>query len=292
MELWFWAAVLSAVLGGISNFFFKVASVREYNAEIFTLYGGLTSVIGTGLIVLIYAVPIFQFNVFVLALFIGGVLSATNSILKVHALRHIDATIFFPLFKLLSPALAIIAGITFFNELFTIWEWLGMLLGLSVPLLLISKVEHSRQNNLTAGLLLVVIMAFIAAGMAAINKLAMDHSVSVLVGIFYGSLGVLIGTIVTMVYKKGFSRILSHIQEDTSSSLFFYASLRALFMTGAFALALFAFTNGGTLAIVQTIHSIYILIPIVLSIIFYNEHWNLQKAVAIVLSVASLALLG
>ena len=55
---------------------------------------------------------------------------------------------------------------------------------------------------------------------------------------------------------------------------------------------LFAFSVGGTLAVVQTIHSMYILIPIVLAIIFYNEYWNLQKAAAIVLSVVSLAFLG
>jgi len=34
------------------------------------------------------------------------------------------------------------------------------------------------------------------------------------------------------------------------------------------------------------------LIPIVLAVIFYNEHWNWQKAAAIGLSIVSLAFLG
>lgn len=292
MELWFSAAVFAAVLAGISNFFLKVASVRGYNAEIFSLYGGLVAILSTGLIVLIYAAPITQFNFFLIAIFIGGVLIATSGILKIYALRHIDATIYFPLFKLLAPALAIVAGITFFNESFTLWEWLGMLLGLLVPLLLITKTENARQNNLIAGLVLVVVTAIFSAGAAALYKLAMDNNISIVVGLFYSSLGLLVGTIVTMVYKKGVRFIRIHIQEDTSASLIFYASMRTVFITASFALTLFAFTEGGTLAVVQTIHSMYILIPIVLSIIFYNEHWNLQKAVAIVLSVAALALLG
>jgi uncharacterized membrane protein len=55
---------------------------------------------------------------------------------------------------------------------------------------------------------------------------------------------------------------------------------------------LFAFSEGGSLSVVQTIHSMYILIPIVLAVIFFKEHMNWQKVVAIVFSVVSLAFLG
>lgn len=57
-------------------------------------------------------------------------------------------------------------------------------------------------------------------------------------------------------------------------------------------LILFAYTIGGGLAVVHTILSLYIIITIVLSIIFYNEHWNLQKIAAVTLSIAALGLLG
>jgi uncharacterized membrane protein len=51
----------------------------------------------------------------------------------------------------------------------------------------------------------------------------------------------------------------------------------------------YAYGNGGTLGVVQTINSMYILIPIVLAIYFYKEHWNAQKMLAVVLSVVALA---
>ena len=55
---------------------------------------------------------------------------------------------------------------------------------------------------------------------------------------------------------------------------------------------LYALSYGGPVAIVYTVTAMYILIPIVLAIIFYNEHWNTQKVIAIIISVAALALLG
>jgi uncharacterized membrane protein len=70
------------------------------------------------------------------------------------------------------------------------------------------------------------------------------------------------------------------------------ASLRTVFAGGGFFLTLLAFIYGGPLGIVYTINSLYILLPIILAIIFYGEHWNVRKAVAIILSVLALALLG
>jgi len=114
----------------------------------------------------------------------------------------------------------------------------------------------------------------------------------VLIGAFYASVGVFIGTVITIIIKRGLRSTYRHVLEDSKQKLIFYATLRALLITASLVFILYAYSVDGTLAIVQTIHSMYILIPIVLSIIFYNEHWNLQKAVAIILSVLSLALLG
>ena len=55
--------------------------------------------------------------------------------------------------------------------------------------------------------------------------------------------------------------------------------------------SVYAYSLGGSLGIVYTINSLYILIPITLSIMFYNEHWNLRKVTAIALSIAALWLL-
>lgn len=292
MEIWFISALAGAVLAGVSNFFFKVAASRGYNAEVFTLYGGLVSAVLVGIVAWISHDSIFQFNLFILIMLIAGMIASAGGIMKVYALRHIDSTIYFPLFKLLAPALAIIFGVVWFAESFSRTEWIGLLLGLLIPLLLITKAENGRQNNLKAGLVLISLTALTSSLAAALNKLVIDSGISVLVGLFYASVGVFVGTVFTIIIKRGLWSTYQHIKQDSELKLIFYASLRALLICASMGFVLYAYSQGGTLAIVQTIHSMYILIPIVLSIIFYNEHWNLQKAVAIVLSVLSLVLLG
>jgi len=291
MEIWFLAAVGGALFAGLSNFYFKQAAVRGYNAELFSLYGGLISIVIIGTIVFLQQESLFYYGWLAGLTFLGGLLGAQNNILKVLALRFIDSTIYFPLFKLLAPALAIIAGIIFFGESFTSIEWLGMILGLSVPLLLITRAEHSRQQNLIAGLLVVLITGILSAAAAVINKFATDAGVPILVILISVSFGVFIGTLLTLTIRKGIQNLLNTIKKETSLGLIIGASLRSIFISIGLGLMLYAFTAGGTLAIVQTIHSMYILIPIVLAIILYNEHWNLQKVIAIILSIAALGLL-
>ena len=57
-------------------------------------------------------------------------------------------------------------------------------------------------------------------------------------------------------------------------------------------IAVYSFTRAlaGNLAVVFTINSFSILIPIILSIIFYKEHFNFKKGLVIVLSIVSIIL--
>jgi hypothetical protein len=54
MQLWFWAAVTGMILAGISNFGFKIAAKKGFDADVFILYSGVVSVLfaGAGLLVL------------------------------------------------------------------------------------------------------------------------------------------------------------------------------------------------------------------------------------------------
>lgn len=291
MEIWFLAALAGAILAGLSNFFFKLAASRGYDAEVFTLISGLGSIVFATALLLVVEAPIWQINILTAVMLFAGILAASGSIMKVYALRHIDSTIYFPLFKLLAPGLAIVFGIVWFAESFTYLEWLGMALGLTVPLLLITKSENSRQNNLKAGLVLVLFTALASATAAALNKFVIDSGVHVLTGLLYASIGVFLGTILTIIYKKGVWLSYRHVSENWDRGIFWYASLRAVLICSSLGLVLFAYQDG-TLAVVQTIHSMYILIPIILAVIIYNEHWSLQKGLAVALSVAAIILLG
>lgn len=209
--------------------------------------------------------------------------------MKVYALRHIDTTIFFPLFKLFGPLIAVVWGVVFFGERFSVFEWLGILLGLFVPLLLITKVENIRQSNLLAGLVLVMLTACTSACAAILNKYVIDKGMSEWETLWYAAWGVFVGTIFVLLIKHGINPTIKHVKDHMGWGIFLYSSLRAGLITLSLFFILYAYGNGGTLGVVQTIHSMYILIPIILAIYFYKEHWNVQKMLAVILSIVALA---
>ena len=291
MQLWFWAAVGGAIASGLSNFFFKIAAAKKCNAELFIFYSSVTSLTATTLLLIIFPQPVLGFGWIALVIFLSGMVSALAGTLKVYALRYIDATIYFPLFKLIVPALAISVGVSFFNESFSVIEWVGMVIGLLVPLMLITPAENTRQQNLFMGLVLVVITGILSTVTAVAAKYAIVENLPVNTTLLFTVMGISLGSVLLMIKKTGLAKISSLIATESSILLVRIAVARSLLIVAGVWAMLFAYSLGGALSVVQTIHSMYILIPIVLAIIFYNEHWNAQKVAAIVLSVAALAFL-
>lgn len=289
MEIWLFWVLAATLLAGISNFAFKVASNLDYSAELFSLYGGLLSLVLIPIVVA-YGGTFVGWGITVLMLFVGGA-GAINNIAKVLAMRHIDTSIYFPLYKTLTPALAIVAGVVFFNEAFTVAEWMGLLLGLCVPLVLLQWRDFSTQSNLVAGLWLVLLTAVISAGAAAGNKFAVEFTSGMILQlVFIASLGVTIGSILYLLYKKGPQRLYASIEQETSRGLLVWALARSILITGSMWCMLQAFNLGAPLAIANTIQSFYFLIPIILSVWWYKETVGPRRILAIMLCFMTLAL--
>ncbi len=291
MQLWFWAAVAGMVLAGISNFGFKVAAKKGYDAEVFNLYGGIVSVIFASLCLLVIRpADVSGWGIVIITL-LSGFIATTGGIMKVYALRNIDTTIFFPLFKLLSPLLAVITGLIIFGERFTALEWFGIALGHLVPLLLINKVEHKRQNNLIKGLIMVVLVSASSALAAALNKYAIDAGMSHWVALWYTVFGIVVGTLIIILFKLR-RATLHHLVSHSSKALIYQAGFRSIFISISTLLIFYAYGHGGDLGIVQTIHALYIVIPIMLAVLIYKEHIDWKKVLAVVLCIVSLMFLG
>lgn len=215
MEVWFVATIVATILSGLANFIFKMAARRGYDSESFQIYGGLFSTLYLFPITLIFST--FYINPIALLIsFCAGVIAAGGGVGKVYALRFIDTTIYFPLFKLVSPLVAIFLGVVLFSETYTNIEWLGLLIGVTVPLLLINKSENHRQNNLYLGLVLVIVTGVISAGVAAANNVAVDMAPSVLPNLAMIGLGVMVGGVIMTVYRKGLKYTYNHVYEETS----------------------------------------------------------------------------
>jgi drug/metabolite transporter (DMT)-like permease len=67
-------------------------------------------------------------------------------------------------------------------------------------------------------------------------------------------------------------------------------TLAGIFQCLGFITLLYAFQSG-PVSTTYAINSTYILIPIILSIWYYGEHWNARKVIAIALSIGAVVLL-
>jgi drug/metabolite transporter (DMT)-like permease len=156
--------------------------------------------------------------------------------------------------------------------------------------MLINGGEQMRQNHLVKGLVFMFLSALCAAGTAAISKYGSQEfdSVILFTGLINGLGAILSFGWFYLQQRKNLRLEIENIfHRDyilliviTGSSLFF-----------GYTAMLLAFETGGLLGIVYTIHSFYIVIPIVLAIYFYNEHWNLKKVGAIALTLLALLFL-
>ncbi len=291
MQLWFWAAVTGMVLAGISNFGFKIAAKKGFDADIFILYSGIISVAFAGMGLIILQPQGVSSGLLIAITVLAGAVAAQGGSLKIVALRYIDTTIFFPLFKLLSPFLAVLVGLIWFGERFTALEWFGIVLGHLVPLLLINKVENRRQNNLVKGLIIVVLVSGTSALAAALNKYVIDAGMGEWATLWYSSWGIFVGTSIVLMIKLRrlpWSHIVSHTTKDLLKASVF----RSILICLSLLCVLFAYGNGGDLGIVQTIYGLYIMIPIVLAVLIYQEHIDWNKVLAVVLCIVSLLFLG
>lgn len=291
MELWFIIAVFSAVFAGVGSFYNKVAVQRGYGAELIILYSALiTTIVTLPFIALTNAWSGFSLPLFGVC-FLAGVIGAFGGITKIKALACIDVTLFLPLFKVVSPLIVIIFGIVLFGETFSSSEWIGLIVSMLVPLLLINRIEHTRQKKLLLGLFYILLGGLLSAIVAAVNKYAVDIFPATLWIIESGNFGVFVGAAVGFAFRHRNEDILTRLKEGTSRGLIKASFWRGVTILAGFSCTVYALAYGGPLGIVYTINSLYILLPIVLSIIYYNEHWNFQKVVAIVLSILALGLL-
>jgi len=292
MELWFWAVVGATILGGIGNFILKIAAVRGYGGGLFTFYGSLMPTL------LIFGVALYMSNNILFSLigfslsFLNGLLGASSNILKVLALRYIDTTIYFPLFKILAPLLVTVAGLFVFNESLSVKETIGLLICICIPLFFVGKAERKRQLDLKRGLLLILATAIISVVGASLTKYVIVVWAEPLWLLVATGAGSIIGSVCGIVFKEKRDVFTRHYWLKSDKGLIVWSTAWGLLMVFSALLIFVAYLNSGGLIIVYAINSLNFVIPIILAVIIYKEHIDIQKASAIFLSIVALGLLG
>lgn len=285
MEIYVILAAISAVLAGFYSFSFKVIAERNYDTNLSYVYMYFTAFVVSWVISLIdwgYSWNLHEFLLIIIFALWMTFFYNMSMHTRVESMKNMDAMIFYPLYKTFGPILVIFISYSLFNETLTIKEWFGICCWISIPLLLITKSENRIQKNLYKGCIFMLFTSFLTALTWTIQKiwvnLWFNLNVFLTVFMFFGGVFSLV-----WYFKKS-----NKDKKYTNSWIFPFSVIIGLFFVGS------AYTFMRALewnfAIATTINSFSILIPIILSIIFYGEHFNLKKGIVIGLSIVSILL--
>ncbi|MFM2415053.1 MAG: hypothetical protein RI911_746 [Candidatus Parcubacteria bacterium] len=279
----FWA-MLAMVLAGLHIFMNKVVAHEHRDVAVNGLFSyGVPALFGA-IMLLWTGIPTDWLSMVIIGCIAGGS-HAIGSMFRINALKHIDAAVFFPIYKIIQPTVVIAAGVIWFQELLTPTQWIGIICGMAVPLLLITRTENKRQNDLKKGLwMLLVTVCFTALGIALSKAGAESENL-----VFFLFTSQLMGALVSVpLIVKNTEHIKIALHPKGRDVLL--GVITGVFQFSSFFALLMAFSTG-YLSIVFTIHAHYILIPIFLSVWFYNEHMDTKKFIAVLLSVVAIGLL-
>lgn len=289
--MWFTLALLSAVFAGVHAYGQKVVVERTLDLYLINALSALVSfVIALALFSFTQSWSTVPWSVYLFGA-LGGLLYIAYNTGRMVALRYIDSAIFFPLYKVVSPATIALIGIFIFSEYVTTWEVVGIIFSCLIPLLLITRHEDKRQKNLKLGLILLVATALAAAVSSAINSYVVRPDISLALPLLIVTHAFVLGSGLFLFLRQHHTKhmyreLTSHMTKSFIAINVCMGTLQFL----AFYTLLLAF-SAGDLSVVYAINAHYILIPVVLSVWFYGEHWNARKAFALTLSLAALVLL-
>ena len=284
METYLIYAVASALIAWLHNFALKVAAVKNYNVSVINKYSYLIWVFFWFIYFLINFMHYEVWNILLIMLlsFIGSFLYSLSVFSRIKSMKNIDSVIFFPLYKTFWPIIVTFIAIFFFKETLNLKELFWIMVGIWVPLLLITKKENNIQKNLLVWIIFVLITAILTAISTSTSKEIMHWYYNVPFYILFVNIFWALFSYITFSFNKKNN----HKYHNKWVIKFSILSWMLHF------LSFFIFIKAleWNYAIVFTINSFSILVPIILSIFFFKEHFNLRKFIVIMLSIISILL--
>jgi len=281
METWLIWAIVVIFVSGFHNFTLKIAAERNYDVSVINFYSYLISIIFLWLY-LIYDFKNIDFSNIYTVMFLAlwnSLFFFLSMFSRVKAMKNVDTVIFFPLYKTFWPILVTIISLFFFKEILETKEIIWIIIWITIPLLLITRSEDKRQKDLYLWIIFILITSIATAISSSMSKELMVEHLNIYLYLFIGSIFWLFFSIISYIFitnKKKHNK--KWLLKIWVISWFFHL---ASFISFNLALA-------WNFAVVFTISSFSILIPIILSVIFYKDHFDLKKGLVIVLSIISI----
>ena len=278
-------AIIATVIYGLMNFLYKVAAEQKCSGFYIMSFSGLSVSIISGLIVFANGSAFAPLKWLLIFAGINALFFATGSICKIEALKHIPASLTFPVVKF-NSVLTIIIAIIFFHERPNSYQIAGILTGFSViGVLTLEKWKLDNVKNIKLGFIFSLAAACSTSISMTVGKLA-SKSVPKINYIFISYTLVAFYSYIASSQK----RANPNNEKLKFKDAFFGCLIGSLNLFGYF-LVLKAFSIG-PMSGVQPIFAMSIVMPILLSRIFYKEELNLYRVGALILSLLSIILIA
>jgi drug/metabolite transporter (DMT)-like permease len=276
-------AIAMIFTSGLFNFVLKIAAEKNYNISVVNFYSYLTMTCCLWIYLIFNFQRIDFSNIYIILIlaFLNGLFYFLSTFSRVESMKNIDTVIFFPLYKTFWPVIVTLISLFIFNESLEIKEIIWIIIWILVPLSLITNIENKRQKNLYLGIIFVIITAILTAITAWISKEITIQNYSFILFLFFSwCFWFLFSILSYQLFDK---------KKENQSKWIRKISI-VMWVTHLFSFISFMLALKWNLAIVFTIWSFNILIPIILSIIFFNDHFNFRKWLVIALSIISIIL--
>lgn len=277
MNTWYFYSILALILLGTQRFLYKVTAERGYSSGLTTaVFMATVCVLSTAVYVTTGATTV-NYSVLIVLALANSSAFAITTVSNIEALRHLPASITFPLTRL-SLVLVILVSVIYFDEQLSAQQWLGILLGFAVVFLMAKEVKQDTtpQGSNRYGLLFVGVCILCGAIASISSKLAaVSTNTAGFMAVTY-----LFATIFSLLINKKWpgknlamkkkGAILIGILMGILNFFGFYAFLTAL--------------ASGPLASIALITSMHFVITIMLSVVIYHEKITLHRGTALALT--------
>jgi len=285
MDNWYVYTVIALLLLGTQRFLYKVAAEKQCNSALTTTVFMASVTLLSAAAFIASPDPPGQLSSLLMLALLNSCAFAGATITHIEALKRLPAGITFPLTRL-SLVVVICFSLLFLDESLAPSQWLGVLCGLAVVLILArdAKSAGRSQPNFRTGLLLVAVCILCGAVASISSKLAAE---SVNKAAFM-TLSYLFGSFFSLGIELKWGRRTPAGRTQTAVVL-------GLLMGGLNFVGFYAFLSAlarGPLSAIALITGMHFVIAIVLAVLLYREKMNLPRAIGIGMALLSVYLLG
>ncbi len=275
---WSHYALLAALAYGVLNFLYKVAAQRGLSGSRLVNKAALTVVLWSTILLWWGDHSLADWKTILIYAFFNSSFFVLNAVSKVRALKNIPTSYFFTLSKM-SLIIVLILSLTVLGEMPAPKQWGGILCIFAIIFLVAADSRKDKRDivNLKQGLIFAGLVAIGNGFSVFVGKLA-STAVDRMAYIFFSY-------IITATYTGTMSRVGKAPRHEHLMTYILGALIGTLNFWG-YVGVLKAFSTG-PLSLVQSLSSIAIIIPILLSVLFLKESFNIKKFFMIVLALAA-----